>query len=186
MLHIPRNRPGGFTLIELLIVVAIIGIIAALIVPNLLDAIQKGRQKRTVGEMRNAGTAMFSWVTEQHSAAAAGDDPMWSVNDYGEGWTKFDEVRERLEPRHIQTLPRKDGWGHDYHYFLAKPPFPAMGTDDPAARFVYVRSMGRGTDYDGPSYTVGPFNATNYIQDIVWADGYFIRWPGRVRLQEGG
>src|SRR5436305_14595310 len=67
-----RNRERGFTLIELLIVVAIIGIIAALLIPNFLDALQKAKQKRTVADMRNAGTAMFSWLTDQVGAAAAG------------------------------------------------------------------------------------------------------------------
>ena len=45
MLKRLRNRQKGFTLIELLIVVAIIGIIAALLIPNFLDALQKAKQK---------------------------------------------------------------------------------------------------------------------------------------------
>src|SRR5881227_2227736 len=67
-----RNRQKGFTLIELLIVVAIIGIIAALLIPNFLDALQKAKQKRTVADARNIGTAEMSWLTDQISAAAAG------------------------------------------------------------------------------------------------------------------
>ena len=72
MLSKIRNRQKGFTLIELLIVIAIIGIIAALLIPNFLDALQKAKQKRTVADVRNTGTAMFSWLTDQVGAAAAG------------------------------------------------------------------------------------------------------------------
>src|SRR4030095_8835199 len=67
-----RNRQRGFTLIELLIVVAIIGIIAALLIPNFLDALQKAKQKRTVADLRNVGTAEMSWLTDQIAAARAG------------------------------------------------------------------------------------------------------------------
>src|SRR5204863_6479428 len=53
----PMRKDSGFTLIELLIVVAIIGIIAAIAIPNLLNAIDRSKQKRTMADMRSIGTS---------------------------------------------------------------------------------------------------------------------------------
>ena len=58
------RKQSGFTLIELLIVVAIIGIIAAIAIPNLLNAIDRGKQKRTMADIRSVGTAVESYAVD--------------------------------------------------------------------------------------------------------------------------
>jgi len=61
-----KRDSKGFTLIELLIVVAIIGIIAAIAIPNLLNAIDRGKQKRTMADMRSIGTAVESYAVDNN------------------------------------------------------------------------------------------------------------------------
>ena len=169
-----RNRQKGFTLIELLIVVAIIGIIAALLIPNFLDALQKAKQKRTVADMRNSGTAMFSWLTDQVGAAAAGATAteVDLSTTYGTALTASD-ITALLVPQYLQSVPDKDGWKNTYSYW--------MNTANVLAQTVLaVRSNGRDGSKIADKYTVAGFEPTDYDQDIVWADGFFVRWPQKT------
>jgi prepilin-type N-terminal cleavage/methylation domain-containing protein len=177
MLMKMRKRQKGFTLIELLIVVAIIGIIAALLIPNFLDALQKAKQKRTVADERNTGTAMFSWLTDQLGAAAAGATATTiTVADYDtNALTSAAAISTVLVPQYTQSVPQIDGWKVDFYYRLK------TGTAVLQPNVMLIVSTGRnGNGTPAASYTVAAFDPTDYDQDIVWADGFFVRWPQKT------
>jgi prepilin-type N-terminal cleavage/methylation domain-containing protein len=54
----------GFTLIELLIVVAIIAILAAIAVPNFLEAQTRAKVSRTLADMRSLATALETYTVD--------------------------------------------------------------------------------------------------------------------------
>ncbi len=167
----------GFTLVELLIVVAIIGIVAALLISNLLEALNKAKQKRTMTDIRLGGTAWFSWITDQVSAGAAGAP----VSNFD--WSNFEEIiwsdlDAKLVPTYAAYIPERDAWGTGYAYGNTLD----MNELSPIA----IRSSGADGVFSGEEYTPGPFISTDFIQDVVWAGGYFIRWPlGSIQVNGG-
>ena len=56
MVRVPRKHPTGFTLIELLVVVTIIGLLAAIAIPNLLSAHRKARYSRAAADSKTLTT----------------------------------------------------------------------------------------------------------------------------------
>lgn len=62
----PFNSMKAFTLIELLIVVAIIAILAAIAVPNFLEAQVRSKVSRTKSDMRTIATALESYYVDEN------------------------------------------------------------------------------------------------------------------------
>jgi type II secretion system protein G len=156
-----KRKESGFTLIELLIVIAIIGILAAIAIPNLLNAVQRGKQKRTMSDMRALATAVEAYAVDNNkyppgATCAAGvyttDTPATAdVNSF-----------TLLTPTYIANPPRTDGWGNFVQY-----------AHDTNFNHYRIESGGRNGSI---SWTNNCGTTTDFNDDIIYADGAFIQW----------
>ena len=69
------SRFRGFTLIELLIVVAIIAILAAIAIPNFLEAQTRAKVSRAKGDMRSISLAVEAYRVDNNRYPNAADTP---------------------------------------------------------------------------------------------------------------
>jgi type II secretion system protein G len=164
-----RNKKG-FTLIELLIVVAIIGIIVAIAIPNLLNAIQRAKQKRTMGDMRTAGTAAEAYAVDfNHYPAAAGYN--WpsglsfpaSSQTFGSPAPTPSGFNKQVAPTYVRVLPISDGWTSFFLY-----------TSGANNQDYVIVALGKDGSIDGTTLYGA---TTNFNNDIIFVDGQFVGYP---------
>lgn len=127
----------GFTLIELLIVVAIIGILAAIAVPNFLNAQMRAKIAKAESEMKNLSTALEMYQMDNNMYPPF-------VN---EGGTVRNPVNLRLAPltspiSYMSTIPQ-DPFVLGAAGEIREQSDPAYNTYDYVDAFSYVNWLGR-------------------------------------------
>jgi general secretion pathway protein G len=99
-----KRGQHGFTLIEILIVVAIIGLIATLIAPNLIGRFERSKEEITKAQVEMLSSAVTSFML-----------------DLGRYPNSLEELINSTDPKwrgpylSKGSLP-KDPWGRDYQY----------------------------------------------------------------------
>lgn len=141
----PVSKRFGFTLIELLIVVAIIAILAAIAVPNFLEAQTRAKVSRTLADMRTMRTALESYVidnnrypeTDQGVTAAAVPSP-----------AKVSFLRLTTPISYLSSIPASP-WKENYG--TANPADPKLASK--LKSYLYVRKKLLHTDANpDPNY----------------------------------
>ena len=70
-MQIRTNRKHGFTLVEIMIVVAIIGLLAAIAIPNFVRARTTAQQNACINNLRQIDSAKQQWALETRQATNA-------------------------------------------------------------------------------------------------------------------
>ena len=176
-----NKQRKGFTLIEMLIVTVIVGILAALLIPQFITSVQKAKQKGTMQDMNGIAKSIIDYITdvgyapEQSGAMVAGSSFI-----------------EELRPFYVKAMPLIDQWGTAFSVYCGTTidsaglgGVTATGPDD----FLII-SFGRDRQqtpftFDAMDPLTAYFELTalpSFTQDLVIWNGSWIHAPKTGQL----
>lgn len=137
-----KNKQRGFTLIEIMVVMVILGLLVAVVAPNILGRGEEARIGVAKTQLRNISSALdlykldnFSYPSTEQGLDALVEQP--SGHPEPKNWNK---------DGYMKNFP-KDPWQNDYQY-------------------IYPGSTGGGYDL----YSTGPDGREGGEDDIDYAD----------------
>src|SRR5215813_5092229 len=105
-----RRGARGFTLIEIMVVVIIIGLLAAVIVPQVMNRVDEARMTKAKADIQSLETALTMYRL---------DNSKYPTTDQGlqalVAQPTDPSVRHWRQGGYLQRVS-KDPWGNDYHY----------------------------------------------------------------------
>lgn len=104
-----QKRRSGFTLIELLVVIAIIAILAAILVPAVQDALERGREMHCTANLRGIGNTFFQFASD-HKGHLPGSSDSGTGPAFWQGpWIGIDVVPPDFPAQYAQWPGRQVG-----------------------------------------------------------------------------
>lgn len=140
-----------------LVLIALLGIVAAIAVPNFMTAAQRAKQKRTMADVRSLAVAVETYATDNN---------------------EYPRALEVLAPKYIKKIPAVDGWGFPFEYQClidgkGKCAGYVIGSAAKDGRFE------NGGLIEAASRPHG--STTNFDCDILFSNGAFVEYPEGVQ-----
>jgi type II secretory pathway pseudopilin PulG len=142
----------------LFVVLIIVAILAAIAIPNLLMAMDRSKQKRTMVDMRTIGAALEGYANDRKV------------------YPQPEALGQSLVPTYARVLPMTDGWGRAMRYECRSV------MNDGRCDLYSIGSAGKDGVFELESLgQYEPGATTNFNRDIIFADGNFVQYPRGVQ-----